>query len=142
MASRLVFVDTSGLVALLNQDDSLHSLARIRWQELGQTARKVVLTDWILAETGNGLARTGARAAFVETARRFLNSADGRLVDVTLEIMEKALGLYLQRPDKSWGLVDCASFVLMSKEGIFEAFTTDRHFEQAGFTCLLPTSAS
>jgi hypothetical protein len=135
-------VDTSGLVALLNQDDSLHSLARIRWQELGQTARKVVLTDWILAETGNGLARTGARAAFVETARRFLNSADGRLVDVTLEIMEKALGLYLQRPDKSWGLVDCASFVLMSKEGIFEAFTTDRHFEQAGFTCLLPTSAS
>ena len=56
--------------------------------------------------------------------------------------MERALLLYSDRPDKAWGLVDCASFVVMSDERISEVFTTDRHFEQAGFTCLLPASAT
>lgn len=29
----------------------------------------------------------------------------------------------------------------MSDHGVTEAFTTDRHFEQAGFHCLLPVAA-
>jgi hypothetical protein len=36
-----------------------------------------------------------------------------------------------------WGLVDCVSFVIMRSLGIREAFTADRHFEQAGFVALL-----
>ncbi len=56
--------------------------------------------------------------------------------------MERALLLYSDRPDKAWGLVDCASFIVMKDEGITDAFTIDRHFEQAGFTCLLPASAT
>jgi uncharacterized protein len=44
--------------------------------------------------------------------------------------------------DKTWGLVDCASFVVMSERGVMEAFTTDRHFDQAGFACLLPALAT
>jgi len=38
---------------------------------------------------------------------------------------------------KEWSLVDCASFVAMQQRGIFEALTTDHHFEQAGFVRLL-----
>jgi predicted nucleic acid-binding protein len=34
---------------------------------------------------------------------------------------------------QNWGLVDCASFVVMQQRGIIEALTTDHHFEQAGF---------
>jgi predicted nucleic acid-binding protein len=30
----------------------------------------------------------------------------------------------------------------MKDEGMTDAFTTDRHFEQAGFNCLLPASAA
>jgi len=40
--------------------------------------------------------------------------------------------------DKTWGLVDCVSFVVMRDEGISSAFTNDRHFQQGGFRCLLP----
>lgn len=39
--------------------------------------------------------------------------------------------------DKGWGLVDCASFVIMTGRGISEALTNDRHFQQAGFPRLL-----
>lgn len=38
-----------------------------------------------------------------------------------------------QYTDKEWSLVDAASFVVMRRLGITEAFTTDHHFEQAGF---------
>jgi len=42
-------------------------------------------------------------------------------------------------PDKTWGLVDCVSFVVMRDAGILDSLTTDKHFEQAGFRALLRT---
>ncbi len=37
-------------------------------------------------------------------------------------------------------LVDCASFIVMADATITEAIASDRHFEQAGYRCLLATS--
>lgn len=39
--------------------------------------------------------------------------------------------------DKDWGLVDCTSIIVAKNLGISEIFTTDHHFEQAGFQILL-----
>ena len=39
--------------------------------------------------------------------------------------------------DKNWSVADCSSFVVMRYSNILEAFTTDHHFEQAGFVRLL-----
>jgi len=50
---------------------------------------------------------------------------------------KQAWELLKNRPDKEWSLVDCSSFVLMQQRGMIEAFTTDHHFEQAGFMRLL-----
>ncbi len=47
---------------------------------------------------------------------------------------EEALALLGQRPDKRYSLCDAVSFVLMKRHAIQEALTTDRHFEQEGFT--------
>jgi predicted nucleic acid-binding protein len=41
------------------------------------------------------------------------------------------------RQDKDWSLTDCISFVVMRDRGITKVFTTDHHFEQAGFKKLL-----
>ncbi len=38
---------------------------------------------------------------------------------------------------KEWGLTDCLSFVVMQEMNITGALTTDRHFEQAGFSALM-----
>jgi predicted nucleic acid-binding protein len=56
---------------------------------------------------------------------------------ITEALLQQALALYRARPDKDWGLTDCASFVLMRQEGLTEALTADIHFRQAGFTALL-----
>ena len=49
----------------------------------------------------------------------------------------QAWKLFEDRLDKTWSLVDCASFVVMEERGLTEALTTDRHFKQAGFVRLL-----
>ena len=47
--------------------------------------------------------------------------------------MKKALALYKSRPDKSWGLTDCFSFVVMKEERLKVALSFDEYFKQAGF---------
>ncbi len=49
----------------------------------------------------------------------------------------EAVERYARRSDQEWGLTDCASFLIMERNGITEALTYDRHFEQAGFVALL-----
>ena len=52
-------------------------------------------------------------------------------VDAALD--QQAWQLLTNRQDKAWSLVDCVSFVLMEQRSIYQALTTDHHFEQAGF---------
>jgi len=49
----------------------------------------------------------------------------------------KGLDLFSKQLDKSRGLVDCISFVVMQERKIYDALTTDEHFEQAGFRAIL-----
>ena len=54
-----VFLDTVGLIALLNSDDEYHKNASEVFHQIGRAGRNVVTTSLVLAEVGNGLARTG-----------------------------------------------------------------------------------
>ena len=114
---------------------------------MGATGRSChdKLTGWkgltahanIFVIHGDGLSRTHFRALatnFIEELRR------GRRVEVisaSTTLFDAALTLYRQRPDKDWGLTDCASFVLMRDRGLTDALATDEHFRQAGFRPLL-----
>jgi uncharacterized protein len=142
MPASPVFLDSNGWIALLNTREWLHPVAVERWRAMSRAVTPVVLTDWIVAETGNGLARTLLRSCFAEVVQAMRRNPRFRVVAVSPELMERALLMYSDRPDKTWGLVDCASFTVMKDEGIAQAFTTDRHFEQAGFDCLLPADAA
>jgi hypothetical protein len=135
-----VFIDTSGWIAVLNADDGLYEPACRQLADLGIDRRPLITTDWVLAETGNGLARTTARACLAGAVRRFIESSHCQLVRVDVGLFDRALTLYDEMADKSRGLVDCASFVVMQEEVIRDAFTSDRHFAQAGFRVLFPTA--
>ena len=59
------------------------------------------------------------------------------IVQVDKALDDLAWQMFANHPDKVWSLVDCASFCIMQQRDITEAFTTDQHFEQAGFIRLL-----
>jgi predicted nucleic acid-binding protein len=132
-----VFLDTSGWVAILNADDHFHVAANERMRQFGSDRRPLVTTDWVLAETGNGLARFPARSRFAEAVEAFRSSKNARLVRIDEALFQRAVDLYAKADDKTWGLVDCASFVVMRDAAVVEALTTDHHFSQAGFRALL-----
>ena len=59
------------------------------------------------------------------------------VVRVDKEIFGEAWRLYSERLDKEWSFTDCTSFIVMNSMGLTDAFTSDHHFEQAGFNILL-----
>lgn len=46
---------------------------------------------------------------------------------------------FRKHADHAYSFTDCASFVVMHELKLSQAFTSDRHFTQAGFEALLPT---
>lgn len=139
---KTVFADASFWIALVNPKDSLHRKARALEPKLGFV--RFVTSEMVLTELLDGVAKGGealrrAALALVKGLRRRPNVV---IVPQTSEQFQAAMELYAARPDKAWGLTDCASFHLMATWGITEALTHDQHFTQAGFLPLLRNLSS
>lgn len=128
------FVDTFFVVALVNERDQYHEKA----VELSlEYERKLVLTtDAVLLEISNSLVRNYKKESIV-IIEKFLTTAETELIRLDATLFNKAFELYKTHADKSWGLVDCISFVVMKEHGINDALTCDKHFAQAGFRALM-----
>jgi predicted nucleic acid-binding protein len=128
------FVDTSYFLALVNNRDQYHHLA----QEASQKIQPPFMTsEAVLIEVGNTLSRPPARNLGKRVLQEIFDDPDIEIVTIDHQIFDEAVALYTSRVDKTWGLTDCTSFVIMKRYGLSEALTTDKHFEQAGFRSLL-----
>ncbi len=135
MKRERLFIDTVFIQALLNRHDQYHQKAQAFFPRLRKAA-EVWVTEAILVEVGNALSATHRSSAvqFIEQCYLIENM---RVVTIDRGLFTQALTLYKNRPDKTWGLTDCISFVVMDEQGLTEAVTADRHFLQAGFRALL-----
>jgi len=105
--------------------------------QLQQQQAFLVTTDFVLLEVADALSAPTVRArtvAFISGLRQ-LNVL--QILPVSQVLLNQGWQLYSQRPDKEWGLTDCTSFVVMTQEQITIAFTSDHHFQQAGFIKLI-----
>jgi predicted nucleic acid-binding protein len=130
-----LFLDTSYIQAWLNDRDQYHAEAAALWPVV-RSALEVWVTEPVLMEVGNALSalQRSRAAAFILECFRPNNI---HVVSVDTRHFEDGLSLYQSRPDKTWGLTDCISFVVMNERGLTDALTSDRHFVQAGFRALL-----
>jgi predicted nucleic acid-binding protein len=96
-----------------------------------------VTTAWVLTEVANALSASHLRSGFLSLLDDLQSDDEVSIVAPEPETFAQGIDLYRNRPDKNWSLTDCISFVVMKREGITEALTGDRHFEQAGFKALL-----
>jgi predicted nucleic acid-binding protein len=118
---------------LLNDRDAAHRKSI----QFAHTTRPVVTTAWVLTEVGDAFSAPENRPAFLELLDLLRTSPDAHIIEPSLELFERGVDLFRQRPDKEWSLTDCISFVVMRDGGLNEALTGDHHFEQAGFRVLL-----
>ena len=94
------------------------------------------MTEAVLIEVGNALSAIN-RTAAVQFIQQCYQTANLQVVSVDTRLLTRALQLYHERPDKTWGVTDCISFVVMQEQGLINAVTADEHFVQAGYRALL-----
>jgi uncharacterized protein len=132
--SNRVFIDTLFVIALVNPNDQHHARALELAEEY--EGHPLVVTDAVLLEIGNGLARKFKQQA-IEVIEQFFASDEIEIVTLTSDLFHRGFSVYKSRQDKEWGLVDCISFEVMRDAGITAALTVDHHFVQAGFYALM-----
>lgn len=96
----------------------------------------------MVVELADALAHPPNRKRFLRLFRSLQRRPELTIIPASRSRLQAGLDLYESRADENWSLTDCISFVVMKKEGIVEALTGDRHFEQAGFVALLKCMAA
>lgn len=129
-----VFVDTSALYAVLDEDEPTHLRALATW-------RSLVPSTWLVTHSFVAI-------ECIELVRRRLGPAavadltDGMLPVIDVIWVDAELNAIALEAARAAGwrqsLVDHASFVVMRRAGIDVAFTYDSDFERAGFRFMPP----
>lgn len=130
----MVFADAFYWFALVSPNDAAHDRAI---QFSSEYWGALLTTEWVLAEVCDGLASTRFRHLVEQLRAEWQNDGASTVVAASHDLFERGLDLYCSRPDKSWSLTDCISFVVMQDHGVTDALTGDHHFAQAGFAALL-----
>ena len=131
------FVDAAGWIALFNRSDSLHTRAVAVRKTLYEKRTPLLTSEFVLMEVADALSSPAIRVMTAELIHGLKREALLRIIPASTELFTEGLDLFGRRADKAWSLTDCTSFVLMTKERINVVFTSDHHFEQAGFRILL-----
>jgi predicted nucleic acid-binding protein len=126
-----VFADTFYWIALTDSTDNAHERAL-------RITDDIVTTDEVLTDY---LTFFCAAPEFMrrEVAFAVEDILQGPAVKVIPQSHESFLAghkLFSERPDKGYSMTDCISMQAMRREGITEALTNDRHFEQEGFRAI------
>jgi uncharacterized protein len=128
-----LFVDTSGWAAPLTSDEPNYQVLLAFSQSVIASKRPLVTTNYVITEL---LALLTIRTRLTRPqVLQFVSQVKSlaQIIYIDRALDDAALALLTQYDDKTWSLVDAASFIVMRQLGITEAFTTDKHFAQAGF---------
>ena len=128
-----LFVDTSGWYDLLFSGAPKHGDIVSLMRPPGTT---LVTSTYVLDELVALLLVRSDHATAARVGAHIRSAAEVRAEhpDATEEL--RAWALFLDRPDKTYTLTDCLSFVMMRRLKIETAIATDNHFRQEGFVVL------
>jgi len=129
-----MLLDTSGLLCLHYKTEPLHTQAYNEYKKsLTRLTHNYIVAEYVALANARRLPRDFMLTFIVD----LLDNPDIETVWINEQLHREAVELLTLRLDKTYSLCDAVSFVLMKQRGITEALTTDRHFEQEGFTRLL-----
>jgi predicted nucleic acid-binding protein len=137
MARNDVFVDTSGLYALVDKKDANYETAKDEVGRIARNGQKLVVTDYIVDEAVTLAKARGARVA-VRILDLIEQSTGIRVERIDAGRFDETKAFFRRHSDHDYSFTDCSSFVLMRELQLTRVLTSDRHFTEAGFEALLP----
>ena len=134
---REVFADTAYWIAITNPKDQWHKIAKRATQELGDVL--IVTTDEILMEFLTSFSKGGIslRMKAVEITQKIMDNPNICVIPQTRDSFLSGIERYRERKDKAYSLQDCVAMNVMESRMIDRVLTSDRHFQQEGFTILM-----
>jgi predicted nucleic acid-binding protein len=127
-----VFVDSSGLYALLDSDGLEYPAAAAEWNRLLDEGTVLRTHSYVVIETAAIVQRRFGMDAAVTLHRDIVPALSVRFVD--RELHNQATTSLLAAGRRKVSLVDWTSFEVMRSEQLTEAFGFDAHFVEQGFT--------
>jgi predicted nucleic acid-binding protein len=127
-----VFVDTSGILALLDRDDPAHA-GVVEAFRLGQ-AEPLATHAYVVVEALAVARRRYGPAVTADLIDRVIPALDVTPVDAELHVA--SVRAFRDTVESSVSLVDRTSFAFMRREGIERAIALDTDFRTAGFETL------
>jgi predicted nucleic acid-binding protein len=115
----------------VNDRDQYHEVARSLLTECFEQRLQLLTTTWVAFEA---LSMLKSRAGWQVVADLWSLLTDPLAVDlvrITEDIESRALDLFFSFQDKTWGVVDCASFIVMEDTECWQAIGFDHHFVEA-----------
>lgn len=127
----MIFLDTSAIYALSDKADPHHITAFKKFDDALKSGGTFLIHNYILVESA---ALLQARLGY-QIAARFLREA--KLFDlewVDQEVHEEAEKELERIGKRGVSFVDCASFIVMRRRGVTQAFAFDTDFQDQGFS--------
>lgn len=126
-----IFIDTSAFLAILNEEDKFHQLAKTTWQEINNSDEYLICSNYVIVETISLLQnRFGIEALriFEHEVQPIIN-----VVWISQSIHHTGMIVVLTTNHRKLSLVDCTSFEIIRNLHAEQVFTFDPHFSEQGF---------
>ncbi len=126
----MIFLDTSGIIALAMPTDIYHAQALSMMQSADTNGAEFLLHNYVIVEAVALL----QRRIGLDAAMLFMRSTElFHVVWVDAEMHTQAINALELSAKSQLSLVDVVSFQVMRKHGCHEFIGFDKHFLDAGF---------
>jgi predicted nucleic acid-binding protein len=129
-----IFVDTSGILAVMNADDRFHAAGIAIWRHWADDRPRLVTSNYVVLESVALLQRRMGMEAVRSFHQDILPLVQMKWV--TAEIHHASIVALFAANRRHLSLVDCSSFEVMRSLNVRQVFAFDPHFAEQGFTCL------
>ncbi len=123
--------DTSGLYALLNRHEPLHTQATRFYRSL-QPRSEVIVIEYVLIETMTLCRARGYSALAIRFREMLGRSGIFSLRYSTPEHETLTYQVFRDFADREWSYVDCGIYAAAQAHGIDAVFSFDHHISQMG----------
>lgn len=136
MEKRIIFVNSSGWLALYNSRDPNHEAAAQLWEHLRNQQVRFVITDYVLDQVYSALKVFGSLQTAQAVHDLVRNSQLVRFFMTDTVIFDRAWRVFVEDDHPQWTFTDCVNFSVIQYLGITEVFTFDANFSHAGLAII------
>mgnify|MGYP001397644998 FL=1 len=134
-------IDSDTFVGMMLPSDALHTRVHAIYQRIKSEQKRLVTTNWVIAETATVLSSRNSQKTAIEFIRH-IQQTDITILTITPEIEEATYQLFCDQTTKRTSMVDCSNVAAAKHYDIPNILSFDRFYARFGYLMPLNTDYS